>query len=102
MTDIFEQRCPLCRGNAKYQFKNFFRLKHFKCGTCNEYVISIDVERDLSNHIPQCRTELSVKAKFSDEEKILVITLPPIASKRDGFAYPTFNEEFVERKVLLS
>lgn len=101
MTTVIEQSCPLCEGIAKYEFMNFYIWKHFKCGTCKEFVISVDVERKLPNHIPQWRMALSDKAKQSDEENIFVITLASTALRQKGMAYPIFNENFMEKKGLV-
>ena len=48
MNDVLDQSCPLCQAPAKYT-RIDFQHKHFKCQSCNEFVISRAGEQMLPN-----------------------------------------------------
>lgn len=99
MRQIHNQNCPLCSGHAEFQFVDYKNRKHFRCLTCTEFVVSVRAEERLSNSIQQWRDQYSEMAKKSNDEKILVITIPSVA-KQDGIANPAIQGKFVPRSTL--
>lgn len=99
MRQIHKQECPLCSGTAEFQFVDYENRKHFHCNNCTEFVISIRAEERLANSIPQWRSQYSEMAKKSNDEKILVITIPSV-QKQEGVANPAIQGEAVLRSTL--
>ena len=99
MEEIHNQECPLCSGSAEFQFVDYENRKHFRCKSCVEFVISVRAEAKLVNSGQQWRHQYSEMAKTSDEEQILVITIPSVV-KKEGIANPAVHGEFVLRSTL--
>ena len=99
MRQIHNQGCPLCSCAAEFQFADYENRKHFRCTNCTEFVISVRAEERLADSIPQWRSQYSEMAKKSNEEKILVITIPSV-QKQEGVANPAIQGEFVLRSTL--
>lgn len=101
MTSTFEQQCPLCDDNAKYELPQPDRgnLKKFHCNKCTGFVISRAAEKHLINGNSKWREALSEKARQGNENSILVVKTFDPPRKSEGFAY--FDIEFIERKEVL-
>lgn len=78
MKAIHAHKCPLCETPAQFQFQDYENKKHFRCSTCKEYVVSVRAEIRLASSPQQWRQGLSKLAQTAPEEKILVITMPPV------------------------
>ncbi len=44
MATVFDQECPWCHGNAKYEFINHCVARHFKCPICGEFAIASEID----------------------------------------------------------
>lgn len=99
MQKIHNQDCPLCLGSAEFKFVDYENRKHFRCKNCVEFVISVRAEEKLVNSVQQWRHRYFEMAKKSDEEQILVITIPSVV-KKEGAANPAIQGEFVLRSTL--
>jgi transposase-like protein len=99
MQKTHNQDCPLCSGSAEFQFIDYENRKHFRCKNCTEFVISVRAEEKLKNSMQQWRQKYAEMAKISDEETILVITIPFVV-KKEGIANPAIQGEFVLRSTL--
>jgi len=99
MKEIHNQDCPLCSGSAEFQFVDYENRKHFRCKSCIEFVISVRAEEKLSESVQQWRHQYAGTAKKSNEEKILVITIPSVV-KQEGVANPAIQGEFILRSTL--
>lgn len=94
------QDCPFCQKAAKFIFVDYGNRKYFSCDHCTEFQISIGAETRVANSIPQWHTQLSELARRGNDEKILVITLPPPGQKQDGVANQALETVFVHRAKL--
>lgn len=99
MRPIYNQDCPLCSAPAEYQLVDYDECKHFRCKTCVEFVISQRAEELLANPFPQWQVQYSEMAKKSDDERILLITIPTI-QRQEGVGYPALQVELVLRSTL--
>lgn len=99
MKEIHNQDCPLCSGPAEFQFVDYVNRKHFRCKSCIEFVISVRAEEKLADSARQWRHQYAEAAKKSNEEEILVITIPSVV-KEKGVTNPAIQVEFVLRSTL--
>ena len=72
----------------------------WSCPHCTEFQISVGAETRVASSIPQWRAQLSELARRGNDEKILVVTLPPAGQKHDGVANQALVTEFVPRTTL--
>ena len=93
MKTIHTQICPFCGVEAEYQLVDHNNAKHFRCGTCTEFQISMEAEKRLGQS-PRWRPEYSAKAKQAPDGFALVITVPS-TPKREGIANPAIVGEYV-------
>lgn len=91
------QACPFCQTTARFVFVDRNNRKHFSCSHCTEFQISVGAEARVATSIPQWRAQLSEMARRGNEEKILVVTLPPAGQKQEGAANPALETVFVPR-----
>ena len=95
MPTLEAQDCPLCRNGAEFFFVDDENRKHFRCGTCVEFQISLTMEKQLND---EQRVALSELAKRSTDAGILVITSP--YGRTDVNPQLDFVAEFVHRTKL--
>jgi hypothetical protein len=97
MTTTQDQDCPLCQTPAKFKFVDAGNRKHFICPLCTDFQISIGAETRLSSSIQEWRTQYSEMARSGNDEKILVIRLPPGGQRQEGVAITALTGDLVFR-----
>jgi hypothetical protein len=97
MPNLLEQKCPLCLGNAIFTYLDHKNRKHYKCNAGQEFVVTVDAEKKLSNCTSECRLEFSERAKLSIHESIFEITQVMSTLRKSDMACAELNGEFVNR-----
>ena len=76
-----EQKCPLCKQNAKYCGVDFDRKKYFKCPNCKNFVISKNHEEFVAGLKQEIREFLSKQSSTLENDFALLIYLTPDTSE---------------------
>lgn len=92
------QDCPLCGNDAEYYLVDRQLRKHFLCGNCTQFQISVDAEARVTTAPSEWRSSLSTMAKAHPKGATLVIACPATqAAAQDSAA---LSHEYVENSKL--
>ena len=75
MNPISHQPCPLCGHDSKFELIDHNFRKHFKCQTCNEFVITINAENHPAMSLANEPDGLSAMARRAPTNHILDISV---------------------------
>jgi predicted RNA-binding Zn-ribbon protein involved in translation (DUF1610 family) len=78
-----DQTCPLCETPAEYSGSDYGRRKAFNCPNCTEYIISVAAEARLNQAPEEWKKQLSAKARATNTDSILTITLPSVQQQHE-------------------
>ena len=75
MNSVSKQSCPLCNHVSQFELIDGNLRKHFKCQTCNEFVITTNAEKHPTMLLANVPEGLSAKSRKAPKDHILDISV---------------------------